>query len=72
MKKVIYCGTEDYVQFFEKVVDTLGLAVVYEVLDVNGEYKIEVDTGEDFSLVKTLDKGIERIKKAFDEAKEVV
>ena len=50
MKKVIHCGTEDYVQFFEKV----------------------VDTEEDFSLVKTLDKGIERIKKAFDEAKEVV
>lgn len=76
MKKVIYCGTEDYVQFFEKVVDTLGLACSYEVKDVDGEYEIEVDTGEDFSLVKTFDEGIERMKKAFDKAinavKEVV
>lgn len=38
----IYCGTEDYVEFFETVISTLGLDVKYRVEDVDGELEIVV------------------------------
>lgn len=40
--KRIYCGTEDYVEFFETVISTLGLDVKYEIEDVDGELEIAV------------------------------
>lgn len=40
--KRIYCGTEDYVEFFETVISTLGLDVKYEIEDVDGELELVV------------------------------
>jgi hypothetical protein len=40
--KHIYCGTEDYVEFFETVISTLGLDINYEIEDVDGELEITV------------------------------
>lgn len=42
MKKTIYCGTEDYVLFFNLVVKTLGLDIKYEIQVIDGEYEIEI------------------------------
>lgn len=36
----LYCGTEDYVDFFKTVISTLGLDVNYEVEEVDGELEI--------------------------------
>lgn len=38
----IYAGTEEYVQFFETIISTLGMNVDYEVEDVDGELEIVV------------------------------
>lgn len=40
--KRIYCGTEDFVEFFETIISTLGLDVRYEVEMVDGELEIVV------------------------------
>lgn len=44
----LYCGSEDYVNFFEEVLDALELtgALDYEVEDVDGEYEIVIYYGE--------------------------
>lgn len=36
----IYAGTEDFVNFFETVISTLGIDVEYDVEDVDGELEI--------------------------------
>lgn len=41
-EKVIYCGDEDYVEFFERVVEALDLHIDYEVFDVDGELEVVV------------------------------
>lgn len=41
-EKRIYAGTEDYVEFFETVISTLGLDVKYEIEDVDGELELVV------------------------------
>ena len=41
-EKVIYCGTEDYVEFFERVVKDLDLHIDYEVVDTDGELEVIV------------------------------
>lgn len=38
----IYCGTEDYVEFFETIISTLGLSIDYQVEMVDGEYEIVI------------------------------
>lgn len=38
----IYCGSEDFVQFFEDLVKSLNLQIEYEVIDVDGELEIEI------------------------------
>lgn len=40
----IYCGTEDYVEFFKTVISTLGLEDIlrYEVEEVDGEMEVVV------------------------------
>ena len=38
--KSIYCGTEDYVEFFKTVIDAIGLDIDYRVEIVDGEYEI--------------------------------
>lgn len=40
--KRIYAGTEDYVEFFETIISTLGLDIKYEIEDVDGELEIAV------------------------------
>lgn len=40
--KRIYCGTEDYVEFFETVISTLGIDVNYRIEDCDGELEITV------------------------------
>jgi hypothetical protein len=40
--KEIYAGTEDFVEFFELLVDELELDIDYEIVDVDGELIIEV------------------------------
>lgn len=40
--KTIYCGTEDYVEFFKYIVDTLDLHIDYEIEDVDGELEVVV------------------------------
>lgn len=44
MKKNIYCGSEDFVEFFEQIVEALGLDVKYEVKIVDGEYELEIES----------------------------
>ena len=43
-EKRIYCGTEDFVEFFKTTIRTLGLEeyLDYEVEDVDGEYEIRI------------------------------
>lgn len=38
----IYCGSEDFVQFFEDLVKALDLQIEYEIIDVDGEYEVEI------------------------------
>lgn len=38
----VYCGTEDYVEFFEQIISALGLDISYQVEVVDGEYEIVV------------------------------
>ena len=40
----IYAGTEDFVQFFEEIIKALGLQIDYEVIDVDGELEIEINS----------------------------
>ena len=40
--KTIYCGTQDYVDFFEQIVAILDLHIDYEVEDVDGELEIVI------------------------------
>lgn len=40
--KSIYCGTEDFVSFFEQVIAALGLELKYEVNVVDGEFEINI------------------------------
>lgn len=40
--KRIYAGTEDFAEFFETVISTLGLDIKYEIEDVDGELEIVV------------------------------
>ena len=40
MSKTIYAGTEDFVEFFERIISTLGLDIDYKVEIVDGEYEI--------------------------------
>ena len=40
--KRIYCGSEDFVSFFQTVISTLGINVDYQVEIVDGEYEIIV------------------------------
>lgn len=40
--KEIYAGTEDFVEFFELLVNELELNIDYEIVDVDGELIIEV------------------------------
>lgn len=42
IEKRIYAGTEDYVEFFETIISTLGLQVDYEVEDCDGEKEIVI------------------------------
>lgn len=44
--KEIYAGTEDFVEFFELLVDELELDIDYEIVDVDGELIIEVRSCE--------------------------
>lgn len=43
-EKRIYCGTADYVEFFETIISTLGLEeyIDYRVEDVDGELEIVI------------------------------
>ena len=43
MVKSIYCGTEEFVDFFEKVIELLDLSVKYQVVDIDGELEIIID-----------------------------
>lgn len=38
--QTIYCGTEDYVDFFYNIISTLGIDLDYEVKVIDGEYEI--------------------------------
>ena len=38
---IIYCGTEDRVEFFKEIITALGLDIKYQVKIVDGEYEIE-------------------------------
>lgn len=38
----IYCGSEDFVQFFEDLVKTLGLQIDYEIVTTDGEYEVVI------------------------------
>ena len=42
MEKRIYCGIEDFVDFFKQVVATLGIEVEYQVEDCDGELEIVI------------------------------
>ena len=44
--KRIYCGTEEYVEFFETIISTLGIEANYDIEIVDGEYEIVVKKGE--------------------------
>lgn len=39
---IIYCGTEDRVEFFEEIISTLGINIDYQVKVVDGEYEIVI------------------------------
>lgn len=43
-EKRIYCGIEDYVEFFKNIISTLGLDewIEYRVEDVDGELEIVI------------------------------
>ena len=43
-EKRIYCGTEEYVEFFGAIISTLGLDeyIKYRVEDVDGELEIVI------------------------------
>lgn len=43
----IYCGSEDFVNFFEGIVKDFKLKIDYEIEDVDGEYEIVVKERED-------------------------
>jgi hypothetical protein len=40
--KIIYAGTEDFVEFFELLVEELELDLDYEICDVDGELEIQI------------------------------
>ena len=40
--KRIYCGTEEYVEFFETIISTLGIEADYDIEMIDGEYEIVV------------------------------
>ena len=43
MTKIIYAGTEDYVEFFKLIADTFGISEdSYSIELVDGEYEINV------------------------------
>ena len=46
MVKRIYCGSEDYADFFEKIVQILNLDIKYEVEIVDGEYELVIGEEE--------------------------
>lgn len=46
MTKGIYCGTEDYVRFFEEVISLLELDIDYDVVIIDGEYEIILQEDE--------------------------
>ncbi len=54
----IYAGTQEFVDFFRELVETLGLNIEYEVVDVDGELEIEI------TAVKIRFKTIKRIFKS--------
>lgn len=41
--KEIYCGTEDFVRFFEDLITILDLDLEYDVIITDGEYEILIE-----------------------------
>lgn len=41
----IYCGTNEYLRFFAKIVEDLKLDIDYTAILVDGEWEIEIKEG---------------------------